>query len=118
MAVADDCGYTGQLPEFLRRSLGVAAGDDDLGRWIFAMCAADKGTGGTIGFGRYAASVNDDDIGGKRLAFGKRPQMSGNGLAIRARRPAAEVLDGKTRHCPSLVGFSVRRDSQGMGTAI
>jgi hypothetical protein len=97
--------------------LGVAAGDDDFGRGISAMRPPNKGAGHTVGFGSHAACVNDNDVGSERLAFGKRPHVSGNGLAIRTRSAASEVLDKKPRHRPSLVGFFDAGDSRDAGPA-
>lgn len=118
MAVAHDCGDAGHAGEFMRRALGVAAGDDDSGRRIPAVRTADKGAGSAVGFGGYAAGIDDDDVGREWLVFGKRPQMSCDGLAIGTCRSAAEVLDGETHHLFSLVNVGPRSDSREAGLTI
>ena len=49
--------------QFGWRALCIAAGDDDSGRWIEAMGAADKSAGLAVGFGGHGAGVYDDHIG-------------------------------------------------------
>jgi hypothetical protein len=82
------------------------------------MRSADEGASRAIGFGRDTAGIHHHNVGGEGLAFGKRPQMSGDGLAVGACRAAAEVLNEKTRHRPSLVNFWLRSDSPDAGLTI
>jgi hypothetical protein len=113
MAVANDCDHSGHARELLWSALSVTARHDDSGRGIPAMRTADKGAGGAVSFGRYTARVHDDNIGGERSSLGKRAQMSGDGLAVRACCAASEVFDNESRHRLSLWDSQQPSDSPG-----
>jgi hypothetical protein len=66
--VADHGTHAWEGGDFLRGTLGVAAGDYDPGVGIFAMNAANGGAGVLIGSGRYSAGVKNNDLGLSRLA--------------------------------------------------
>jgi hypothetical protein len=70
------------------------------------MCAADERARGTIGLRRHAARVHDDYIGSQGLKLAHRAQISCDGLAIGAGRPATEVLYVKCGHSSSLLNWS------------
>ncbi len=82
------------------------------------MRAANERTGRAVGFGGHTARVHDDDIGSERLVFCKRTQMSGDGLAVRARCAASEVFDDKSRHRLSLLNIRRRSDWPGACPAV
>jgi hypothetical protein len=62
------------------------------------MRAADEGARRAVGFGRHTAGIHHHNVGGEGLAFGKCPQVAGDGFAVSARRAASEVLDVKAGH--------------------
>ncbi len=95
MAVADDGSHAGEVGQFLRSALGIAASGDDAGLGVEAMRAADVGAGFAVGFGGDAAGVDDDHIGDGLRAFGRSgsAQESGDRFAVGAGGAAAEVFD-------------------------
>jgi hypothetical protein len=62
------------------------------------VCAADERPRGAIRFRRDAASIHDHHIVRKGLSLVHGAQISRDGLAVGARRPASEMLDVKSRH--------------------
>ena len=79
------------------------------------MCAANKGARGAVRFGRDAAGIDHHHIGGCGTLPQAVPggdQMAGDGFAIRARRPAAKVLDVESRHLQSSLAFELAPDIQ------
>jgi hypothetical protein len=66
--VADHGTHAWEGGDFLRGTLGVAAGDYDPGVGIFAMNAANGGAGVLVGSGRYSAGVKNNDLRLSRLA--------------------------------------------------
>jgi len=75
------------------------------------MRAADKGAGGTVGFGGHAAGVHNNDVGRGGVAFIEpgSAQTAADRFAIGARGPASEMFDMKLRHTFSLVPPASRR---------
>ena len=84
--------------QFVRRALGVAAGDQNPGMGIFAVHAADGGARIAIGFGSDGACIQDDQIGVlARFGFGQTAfgELGFERGAIGLRSPATEILDKK-----------------------
>ena len=105
VAVAYHRGYPIHAGEFLRRPLRIAAGHHDARVRVQAVRAADIGARGAISLGRNTAGIYDDHAGRGGLAFGKSSgaQAFAYCLAVRAGRPAAEVLNMEGRsHSSSL----------------
>ena len=82
------------------------------------MRSADEGAGRAIGLGCHATCVHYDYVASEGLPVGNRAQMAGDGLAISTCRTATEVLDEKTRHCPSLMNLRLRGDWSAAGQTI
>jgi hypothetical protein len=62
MAVADNCLDAVNNRNFVWRALGVTTGYNDFGVWIPTVCAPDKGASRAVGFCRYAAGIEDDEL--------------------------------------------------------
>ena len=106
MAVADDGVDSGQSGDFLRRALGVAAGDQDACGWIFPMDSAQKGAGSAVRLRGHAAGVGNDHIGpvwtGSR-AQAALAQLGAYDFAVGPAGPASEVLNVVFCHVASLI---------------
>ena len=88
--------------QFLRRTLRVAAGDQDARARLLAMDAPDhlphfviRGRGDGAGVQHHQVGILQ--IGGRGEALRRQPGF--NRRAIRLRGPAPEILDQKTLHC-------------------
>lgn len=97
VAVAEDGGDAGQCGKFLRRALGVAAGDDDVGRRVATVDAADVGAGSAIGLGGDGAGVDEDDVGAgrQRIGLAGGGERGADGFRIGAGGAAAEIFNVK-----------------------
>jgi len=84
-------------------ALRIAAGDHDAGRRVEAVARRMKARG-PVGLRRYAAGVDDDDIGFRGLPHRvpRGLQAVAYRLAIGPRRPATEMFHIKSRHPSSL----------------
>jgi len=104
VAVAHHGGDAGQARQFPWLALRIAAGDHDAGRRVEAVGAANEGARGPVGLRRYAAGVDDDDIGFRGLPHRvpRGLQAVAYRLAIGPRRPATEMFHIKSRHPSSL----------------
>jgi hypothetical protein len=109
VAIAYHGGNTRNRSQFLRRALGVAAGDNDPRRGILAVGAANEGARGPVGLGGHAAGIHDDDIRNGRLLLGKAcsAQPVAHRFAIGASGTATEVFHEEARHSFSLEPFPV-----------
>ena len=91
----------GHLRQFVRSALGVTAGYEDAGVRILAMNAANRSAGVAVGFGRYGACIQDDDVRiGACLHARQAPigELRFKSCAISLRGPATEVLHEEFRH--------------------
>jgi hypothetical protein len=100
VTVADHRCDTGHVGYLIGRALRIAASDDDFRGRILPVDATDESACRPIGFGRHAAGIDDDEIGGVESGFGKAAgaEMAANGFAVGASRPATEILDVKAGH--------------------
>jgi hypothetical protein len=96
MAVADNRGDAADFRQLTRSALRVASGYNNLCLRIFAVNAAYEGACSTVGVGRDAASVYDDNVCCGKICRGMKPasaQPSRNSLSVGAAGPASKVLD-------------------------
>ena len=103
VAVADHGGDAGQGGDFLRRSLGIAAGDDDAGLGIGSTDAADVGAGVAVGLGGDGAGVHHDHIGVPQVGGGERVQAveaGGDGVSVGLAGAASEIFHMEPGHPP------------------
>src|SRR5215831_5571976 len=93
--VADHPGDAGQRGNFLRRTLGIAAGDKNLGAGILTMRAADRGAGVLIGSRGYGAGVEHHQISfscARRAQESTGRQITFHGGAIGLRGAATKIF--------------------------
>jgi hypothetical protein len=108
VGVADDPFHTGEAGEILRRALGITAGYQNPGGWVFAMHAADGLPNVVIGGGGNGTGVEDDEIGGGTVVRGTETmgcEVSMDSGAIGLGGPAAEVLDVKRFRQATIIAF-------------
>src|SRR5579864_2364398 len=101
MGIAHHPGHARKSGDFLRSALGIAARDDDLCRWIFAMDTANGGAGVLVCCGGDSTGIEYDHLGlsgGVRRCKALIGQLALQGRSIRLGGAAAETLDKKTGH--------------------
>ena len=92
---ADHRVNTRQCGQVKRSPLGVAASDQDASGGVFAVDAAQKGTGRPVSLRGDTAGVGDDHIGSARAgcrAHAPLAQAGADHLAIRATGATAKVF--------------------------
>src|ERR1700694_1867114 len=101
MGVSHYPGYAFQRGNFLRRSLGIAPGDQNFCQWVFAAHAPDGRTRILVGGGGYRTGIQDNHIslvGGGSLGQTLGGKLLLDGGAIGLGGAAAKVLHKKTGH--------------------
>lgn len=95
MAVADHGGHAGYAGKFFGGALGIATRHQNARLRVQPVGATDESTGFTIGFGGDAAGVYHHHVSLRQFPHGvpEGGEAVGHGLAVGARRPAAEILD-------------------------
>src|SRR5262249_16905919 len=94
--VAHHPADTFELDQFLGRTLGVAAGNEDACTWICAMSRADGLPRLRIGRRCDRAGIDDDNVGTPSCSRGNVSavqQLPLDGPGIRLCGPAAKILD-------------------------
>lgn len=100
VAVADHGRNTWQTGQLFRRTLRVAASDENACLRILAVRAANVGAGGAIGFGRHTTGIYDDYFGCGGIPFVEpgEAQAGAYRFAVGTGSAAPEIFDVEFSH--------------------
>jgi len=101
MGISDNPVHTRHLGNFLRCTLGVAAGYQNAAVWVFPMDMTDRSASVLVGSSGDSAGIQDNHVSGVLSRGGLQTpatQLLFNGSAIRLSSPTTEVLDIVSSH--------------------
>lgn len=119
--VADDLGYAWDSGQFFGGALRVTARHYDLSLRIFAVNAADGGTGVLVGRSCNGTGVEDDDLGAGCCVGALEAlilELALNRGAVGLGRAAPKILYVKTRHHTIVAAYSGPSSTSGKKRAI